>query len=138
MKHTATLDEAIDTIAQLPSEQQEMLIKILRNRQIDGRREDIAQHARHMIAAYRGGQLRAQSAKDVIAELHQDLAKDQSPPLSSRRHFVAPTESSSEITEHCRTESTLPLSSWHKTLRRRNSAHINSAEIPRAVSNLQN
>ena len=77
MKQTATLGEAIDTIVSLPPEQQEMLVEILRHRQIDGRREDIAQHAQQMIAAYRDGQLRVQSAKDVIAELHQDLAKDQ-------------------------------------------------------------
>jgi hypothetical protein len=53
-----------------------MLIEILRNSQIDGRREEIEQYAQQMIAAYRDGQLRVQSAKDVVAELHQDLAKD--------------------------------------------------------------
>lgn len=77
MKQTATLDEAIDTVASLPPEQQEMLFEILRHRQIDGRHADIAQYAQQMIAAYRDGQLQVQSAKDVIAELHQDLAKDQ-------------------------------------------------------------
>ena len=131
MKHTATLDEAIDTVELLPPEQQKMLMEILRHRQIDGRREEIAQHAQQMIATYHDGQFRVQSAKDVIAELHQDLAKDQRPPLSSRRHFGVLTESSSEITEHCRFASTLQLSSWQKTLRRRNSAHTNSVAISR-------
>ena len=77
MKQTATLDEAIDTVVLLPTEQQKMLMEILRHRQIDGRREEIAQHAQQMIAAYRDRHLRTQSAKDVIADLHQDLAKDQ-------------------------------------------------------------
>ena len=58
MKRTATLDEATDTIASLPPEQQQMRVEILRHRQIDGRREDIAQHAQQMIAAYRDGRLR--------------------------------------------------------------------------------
>ena len=77
MKQTAILDEAIDTVVLLPTEQQKMLMEILRHRQIDGRREEIAQHAQQMIAAYRDRQLGVQSAKDVIAELHQDLAKVQ-------------------------------------------------------------
>ena len=77
MKQTATLGEAIDTIASLPLEQQEMLVEILRHRQIDVRREEIAQHAQQLIAAYRDRQLGVQSGKDVIAELHQDLAKVQ-------------------------------------------------------------
>ena len=49
MKQTATLDEAIDMIALLPPEQREMLMEILHHRQIDGRREEIAQYAQQWL-----------------------------------------------------------------------------------------
>ena len=73
MLNTVTLDQAIDTALQLPTEQQEMLVDILRNRQIEARRQEIAADARASIAAFRAGKLRAQSAEDLIAELHQSL-----------------------------------------------------------------
>ena len=46
MLYTVTLDLAIDTALQLPPEQREMLIDILRNRQIEARRQEIAAEAR--------------------------------------------------------------------------------------------
>ena len=73
MLNTITLDQAIDTILQLPPEQREMLVDILRNRQIEERRQEIAADARQSIAAFREGKLKVQSADEVIAELHQAL-----------------------------------------------------------------
>lgn len=73
MLYTVTLDQAIDTALQLPSEQQEMLIDILRNRQIEARRQEIAADARMSIAAFREGKFTIQSAEDAIANLHQSL-----------------------------------------------------------------
>lgn len=73
MLNTVTLDQALDTALQLPPEQREMLIAILRSRQTEARREEIAADARKSIAAFREGKLEAQSAEEAIAELHQAL-----------------------------------------------------------------
>lgn len=70
MLNTVTLDQAIDTALQLPLEQREMLVDILRNRQIEARRQEIATEARQSTIAFRAGNLKAQSAEDAIAELH--------------------------------------------------------------------
>lgn len=67
--NTVTLDQAIDTALQLPPEQREMLVDILRNRQIEARRQEIAAEARKSIAAFRKGKLKAQSAEEAIADL---------------------------------------------------------------------
>ena len=77
MKNSVTLDDAIDTASRLPKDQQQMLIEILRNRQIDARRQEIADDAQQTVALFRQGKLVPQSAKDVIAELHEGLEKDQ-------------------------------------------------------------
>lgn len=70
-----TLDQAIDTALQLPPEQQEMLVDILRRRQIESRRAEIARDARKSLKDARAGKLKAQSAQDVIADLHRALDK---------------------------------------------------------------
>jgi hypothetical protein len=58
---------------QLPPEQRERLVDILRNRQLEARRQEIAADARKSIAAFREGKLKAHSAEEAIAELHQAL-----------------------------------------------------------------
>lgn len=68
-----TLTEALEIIEQLPDEQQEMLIKIIRNRQIEKRRDEISQNARESLAAYRAGQLHPQSAESAISQLQTTL-----------------------------------------------------------------
>lgn len=73
MLNTFTLDQAIDTALQLPPEQRDMLINILRSRQIEARRHEIATEAHKSIAAFREGKLKAQSAEEAIADLHQVL-----------------------------------------------------------------
>jgi len=75
--NTVTLDQAIDTAFQLPPEQREMLIEILRNRQIETRRHEIAANARESIAAFRAGILKPGAAEDIIENLHQALADAQ-------------------------------------------------------------
>jgi hypothetical protein len=73
MLNTVTLDQAIDTALQLPPEQREMLVDILRSRQLEARRQEITADARKSIAAFREGKLKAHSAEEAIAELHQAL-----------------------------------------------------------------
>ena len=68
-----TLDQALDAVNELPSEQREMLTEILRQRQVEERRNDIAASARESIQDYKAGTLKAQSAEEVIAELRASL-----------------------------------------------------------------
>jgi hypothetical protein len=70
----STLDQVLETALQLPYEQQEILIKILQNRHHQSRRTEIAADAQQTLADFRAGNFRPQSAKSVIAELHQTLA----------------------------------------------------------------
>ena len=70
-----SLDQAIDAVSQLPLEQQVMLVEIMYKRLVEARRNEIAQDAKASLDAFRQGALRAQSAEEVIAELHQSLAE---------------------------------------------------------------
>ncbi len=63
----------LEDALQLPSEQQEMLIKILQNRHHENRRSEIAVDAQQTLADFHAGKFRHQSAQDVIAELRQSL-----------------------------------------------------------------
>lgn len=68
-----TLDQVLDIALQLPLEQQTMLIEIIRHRQIEARRAEIAANAQQAIDAFHQGQLAPQSAETVIAELRRSL-----------------------------------------------------------------
>lgn len=68
-----TLAAAIEIVEQLPTDQQDMLVEIIRNRQIERRREAIAQNGREAIAAYRAGELKSYTAEEAIAELRNML-----------------------------------------------------------------
>lgn len=65
-----TLDQAIDTVLELPPQQQEMLLEIIYRRQVEERRQEIAQDAQRSLAAYRLGKLKSQPIEDILAELH--------------------------------------------------------------------
>lgn len=75
---TITLDQALDTVMQLPKDEQEMLLEIIRRRHIEVRRREIADDAQTARAAFKAGKLPAQSADAVIAELRQTVS-DESP-----------------------------------------------------------
>ena len=68
-----TLEQALDTVSQLPLEQQEMLLKIIENRLSETRRKEIAQDAQEAITAFHQGKLSPQSAEAVITELRETL-----------------------------------------------------------------
>ena len=65
------LRQVLDEIAQLPDDQQEMLIKILQQRRHESRREEIARDAQQSLNDFRLGELRSQSAQEAILELRQ-------------------------------------------------------------------
>lgn len=68
-----TLKQALETVSQLPLEQQKMLLQIMGNRLIESRRKEIAQDAQKAIAAFHQGQLTPKAATEVIAELRESI-----------------------------------------------------------------
>ncbi len=68
-----TFEQVVETVRQFPEEQREILVDLIRGWRIDARRREIARDARESLAAFHGGQLKPQSAREVIAELHQSL-----------------------------------------------------------------
>lgn len=64
-----TLAEALEIVEQLPVDRQDMLVQILCSRQIERRRDEIAQNASETMAAYRAGELKAYTVAEAIAEL---------------------------------------------------------------------
>jgi hypothetical protein len=72
-----TLNEVLDAVMELPAEQQEMLIQIVRQRTIENRREEIAQAAQVSISEFRSGKLKAQTAAEVISDLRLLLEADE-------------------------------------------------------------
>ena len=71
-----TLEQALNTVSQLPIEQQEMLIEIIQNRLIENRRQEIAEDAEKAILSFHKGELKPQTADEVIAELQETLQDD--------------------------------------------------------------
>jgi hypothetical protein len=71
----ATLDQVLDVAMQLPLDQQEMLLEILKRRQSARNRREIADDAKASIAEFRAGYPATQSADEVIADLHKSLSE---------------------------------------------------------------
>lgn len=69
----STLKQALGTALQLPYEQQEILIKILKNRHYESRRAEIATNAQESLADFCAGNFRPQSSEDVVTALRQSL-----------------------------------------------------------------
>jgi len=65
-----TLNCALDVITQLSFEQRQMLIDILQRRQAEERREEIAANAREAIRAFHAGELKNETAEELISRLH--------------------------------------------------------------------
>lgn len=74
MESMHTLDQVLESASQLPYEQQEMLIEILKRRFVELRRAEIATDAKQARADFQAGLLKSQSADEVIAELRQFLS----------------------------------------------------------------
>jgi len=68
-----TLDQAIDIAMQLPLDQRELLLDIIRRRDIEARREEIAKDAEASLAAFRAGELKPQPVDEIIQELRLAL-----------------------------------------------------------------
>jgi 3-keto-L-gulonate-6-phosphate decarboxylase len=68
-----TFEEVVETIKQLPAEQQQMLVDLIRAWHVDERRREIARDAKVSLAAFHRGTLESQSAEGVIAQLRQSV-----------------------------------------------------------------
>ena len=72
-----TLEQALITVNQLPIEQREMLIEIIKNQIIESYREEIAQNAKEAREAFQRGELKPQPLEDIINELKTILTEDE-------------------------------------------------------------
>jgi U3 small nucleolar ribonucleoprotein component len=68
-----TLTDVLDAVEQLTDEDQEALADIIRQRQIERRRDEIARDAQESMAAYRAGLLPSYTAEEAIAHLEMVL-----------------------------------------------------------------
>ena len=64
-----TLEQALITVNQLPIEQREMLIEIIKNQMIESYRDEIARNAKEAREAFQIGELKPQPLEDIIDEL---------------------------------------------------------------------
>ena len=72
-----TLEQALMTVNELPIEQREMLIEIIKNQMIESYREEIAQNAKEAREAFQRGELKPQPLEDIIDELKTLLTEDE-------------------------------------------------------------
>jgi hypothetical protein len=66
-----TIDSMLDDIMRLDFESREMLLEILKKRQIEAQRDEIAKDAKRDLKDYRSGKLKSQTAEEVIEELNK-------------------------------------------------------------------
>lgn len=69
-----TLEQALVTVNQLPIEEREMLLEIVKNQMIEACRQQMAEDAQKSIALFHQGKLKPQSLESIIAEL-DDLSE---------------------------------------------------------------
>jgi hypothetical protein len=67
-----TFDELLDSIDQLPIDQQETLVEVIQRRLIDLRRQEIAKHAADARKLYFAGQLPHGTVEDLMADLDKE------------------------------------------------------------------
>jgi len=68
-----TFEEVLELVTELPVEQQELLIELVRRRTIDTRRRELARLSQEALAEFKTGNLKSQTATEAIAELRTYL-----------------------------------------------------------------
>jgi hypothetical protein len=68
-----TFENALEVVSQLPREQQEMLIEIVKKRCVEVRRQEFLRECREALAEYQEGKLVPMSAEEAIADLRRYL-----------------------------------------------------------------
>ncbi|MDO9028696.1 MAG: hypothetical protein Q7U68_07580 [Candidatus Roizmanbacteria bacterium] len=74
---TTRFEQVVDTVMELPYEQQEMLKDLISKWHIEARRLEIAHDAQESLALFRAGQLKSQSTQTIITELRQSLSSEE-------------------------------------------------------------
>ena len=74
-----TLTDVLDAVEQLTYEDQEAFADIIRQRQIERRRDEIARDAQESMAAYRAGLFPSYTAEEAIAHLEMVLETPDEP-----------------------------------------------------------
>ncbi|MGB3492244.1 MAG: hypothetical protein WBA57_05925 [Elainellaceae cyanobacterium] len=69
----STFEQILDGVADLPLDQQELLIEIVKHRTTAARRQELAKTSQEALAEYRTGQLQPQTSQEAIAELRAYL-----------------------------------------------------------------
>ncbi|KYC35844.1 hypothetical protein WA1_05600 [Scytonema hofmannii PCC 7110] len=67
-----TLQEILNSIESLPTEEQEYLFEFLRQQRIENRRIEILANAREVMQAFKNGTAKRGSVDDLIADLLGD------------------------------------------------------------------
>lgn len=70
-------EQVVNTVMELPFEQQEMLKELISKRHLEAQRAEMARDAQESLTLFRAGQLKPQSAQAVIAELEQSLNEEE-------------------------------------------------------------
>ncbi|MDZ8188797.1 MAG: hypothetical protein RMX96_28590 [Nostoc sp. ChiSLP02] len=78
MKQLSNLDRVLEAAMELPLEQQEMLVEIIKNRIIESRRDEIASDAAVSIAEFQAGRFKVQTASEVIQKLREYMTISES------------------------------------------------------------
>lgn len=71
-----SLDQALDTVMLRTFEHKEMLIDIVRKRQIEERREQIRYNADQAIKAFHASKFKTQTAAELISRLEASLEEE--------------------------------------------------------------
>jgi hypothetical protein len=69
----SAFEQALDMVAELPIEQQELLIHIVHRRITEAHRQELARTSQEALAEFRSGNLKPQTASEAIAELKMYL-----------------------------------------------------------------
>jgi hypothetical protein len=72
MDSRLSFDKILDTIDQLPIDQQETLVEVIQRRLIDLRRQEIAKHAAEARQLYLAGKLPKGTVEDLMADLDKE------------------------------------------------------------------
>jgi hypothetical protein len=68
-----TFEQVLDEVAELSLEQQELLIKIVSQRNSENRRKQLAKESQEAFAEFKQGNLPSQKVEDAIADLRNYL-----------------------------------------------------------------
>jgi hypothetical protein len=71
MTVTSTFDSVLEIVETLPPEDQEMLMDLIRRRQIQRRRDEMAANIVSTREEFRAGQLKARSVQELMAEFDE-------------------------------------------------------------------